>query len=198
MRKGFSLLEVIIVVAIASTIVLVVANLGSNTNLLNNLVSQELQSKSDISQTLQIMTTAIRSASPSASGAYPIISAATSSFIFYSDTDGDGIVERVRYFLASSSIKEGLVQPTGTPATYPTSSEVVTDIIDSLVLSTSTPLFSYYNLNYTGSQPAMTSTVDVSTIRLVKIAFSADTKPQQSPGPQYFSAFIDIRNLRSN
>lgn len=198
MRKGFSLLEVIIVVAIASTIVLVVANLGSNTNLLNNLVSQELQSKSDISQTLQIMTTAIRSASPSASGAYPIISAATSSFIFYSDTNGNGIVERVRYFLASSSIKEGLVQPTGTPATYPTSSEVVTDIVDSLVLSTSTPLFSYYNLNYTGSQLAMTSTADVSTIRLVKIAFSADIKPQQSPGPQYFSAFIDIRNLRSN
>lgn len=196
--KGFSLIEVLIVVVIATAIVLVVSNLSGNVSLLNTLVSQELQSKSDISQTLQIMTTDVRSAGPSASGAYPIDSATTSSFIFYSDTNGDGVNERVRYFLASSTIYRGFIKPTGTPPTYSTSSEVLTDMIDNVIIPTSTMLFSYYDASYTGTQPAMTSTVSVQNIRLVNISFYADVQPKQSPGPQYFSTLIDIRNLRSN
>jgi prepilin-type N-terminal cleavage/methylation domain-containing protein len=198
MKKGFSLIEIIIVVAIASSVVIVVSNLSGNVTLLNNLVSQELQSKSDISQTLQIMTSDIRSAGPSANGAFPIDSASTSSFSFYSDSNKDGRTERLRYFVSSSSIYRGIIQPTGTPATYPTSTEIAIALIDNLVLQTSTPLFSYYDANYTGTQPAMTSTVDVSQIRLVGVSFYADTKPQQSPGAQYFSIFVDVRNLRSN
>lgn len=198
MKKGFSLIEIIIVVAIASSIVLIVSNLSGNISLLNGFVSQELQSKSDISQTLQIVTTEIRSAGLSANGAYAIVSAATSSFIFYSDVDESGPAERVRYYLASSTIYRGVISATGTPATYPTSTEVVTDMIDSVIIPSSTVLFSYYDSSYSGTQAAMTSTVDVSPIRLVRISFYADVKPQQSPGPQYFSTLVDIRNLRSN
>ncbi len=197
MKNGFSLIEILIVVAIASSIVLVVSNLSGNVSILNSLVSQELQSKSDINQTLQIVTTEIRSAGPSASGAYAISAAATSSFVFYSDTNGDGIAERVRYFLASSSIYRGVIQPTGTPATYPTSSEVTTSMVDNVIIPSSTVLLSYYDTSYTGTQPAMTSTADVASIRLVRVSFYSDVKPQQSPGPQYFSVLVDIRNLRS-
>lgn len=198
MRQGFSLIEILVVVAIASAIVLVASNLNSNVSVLNSLVSQQLQSKSDITQTLQIVTTDIRSASASANGGYPIESAATSSFVFYSDPDGDGLAERIRYFLASSSIYRGITQPTGTPAVYVTSTETVTNMFDNIILSSTTPLFSYYDASYAGSQPAMTSTVDVSPIRMVGIAFSADVQPMQSPGPQFFSTLIAIRNLRSN
>ena len=86
-------------------------------------MSQELQSKSDIKQTLQIVTTEIRSASASANGAYAIDSAGTSSFAFYTNLHENGIMEHVRYFFASSTIYKGVIQPTGTPASYPTSSE---------------------------------------------------------------------------
>ena len=198
-RGGFSLIEIIVVVAIASSIVLIVSNLSGNVSLLNGLVSQELQSKSDITQTLQIVTREIRSAAPSASGAYPIDSAATSSFVFYSDSNNDGKVDRVRYFLASSTVFRGVIIPTGTPATYPTATETMTDMIDSVsVPSSTTLLFKYYDSSYTGIQSAMTSTVDVTPIRMVGISFYTDVKPQQSPGPQYFSTLINIRNLRSN
>jgi len=192
------LLEVIIVVAIAASIVIVVSNLGGNVTLLNGLVSQELQTKSDINQTLQIMTTQIRSACISANGAYPIVAAATSSFIFYSNGADNGVVERVRYFFSSSTIWRGTIQPTGTPATYPTATEVVTDMLDNVILPSSTPLFRYYSASYSGAQPAMTSTLDVSPIRLVLMSFSTDVNPKQSPVPQYFSTSADIRNLRSN
>jgi prepilin-type N-terminal cleavage/methylation domain-containing protein len=198
MRQGFSLVEIIIVVAIAASIVIVVSNLSGNISLLNGLVSQELQTKSDINQTLQIMTTQIRSACTSANGAYPIVSAATSSFIFYSNGDDNGVLQRVRYFLSSSTIWRGTIQPAGTPATYPTATEIVTDMVDNVIIPSSTALFSYYSAAYTGTQAAMTSTLDVSPIRMVLMSFTADVNPKQSPGVQYFSIASDIRNLRSN
>jgi len=198
-RKGFSLIEIIIVVAIAATLVLAVSGLGGNVNGLNNLVSQELQSKSDINQTLQILTTEIRSASAAQNGAYPIESAASSSLVFYSDIDKDGSAERVRYFYGTSTIWKGMVQPTGTPAMYPTATEVVIDLVDNVIPpTTSTPLFTYYGASYTGTQAPLAAPVAVSAIRLVGISFYSDVQPSQSPGAQYFSSLVDVRNLRSN
>ncbi len=197
MREGFSLLEVVIVIAIATTIVFVVGNLGSNTNVLNTLVSRELQSKADVDQNLQIMTTAIRSATQSANGSYAIVSAGTSSLVFYSNGAAGGAINRVRYFLSSSSIYSGIIQPTGTPAVYPTSSEAITDLIDNVVIVGSSSLFLYYNDSYIGpTSTAMTSTVDVSSIRLIGLSFYTTVAPSSSPAPQYFSRFINIRNLR--
>ena len=199
MRKnGFSLVEVVIVVAIAISLVIIVSNLSGNISSLNGLISQQLQSKSDTTQTLQIITTEIRSASPSQAGAYPIDAATTSSFAFYSDINKDGSTEHIRYFLASSTIYKGVISATGTPATYPTSTEIVTDIIDNVIISTSTPLFRYYDESATTTQNPLSSPVTVSNIRLVEISFLSDINPQQTPKPESFSTLIDIRNLRSN
>jgi prepilin-type N-terminal cleavage/methylation domain-containing protein len=197
-RNGFSLLEILIVVAIAASVVMVVSGLSGNVNILNGLVSQQLQSKSDIEQTLQIMTTEIRSSEPSGSGAYAIDSASTSSFAFYSDINKNGLPDHVRYFLSSSTIYKGVIAPTGTPATYPTSSETVTDIIDHVSVTTSTPLFQYYDASYSGTQGPMSVPPVVANIRLVQVSFDADVQPQTAPGPEYFSILVDIRNLRSN
>lgn len=185
-------------VAIASSIVFVVSSLSGNVSGLNGLVSQELQSKSDISQTLQIMTSEIRSAGPSGNGSFPIDVAGTSTFGFYSDIGKDGSVEHIRYFLASSSIEKGVIKPTGTPATYPTSTEIVTDLIDNVIIGTTTPLFAYYDSNYTGSQAPLPQPVDLSQVRIVRVSFYSDTKATQAPTAQFFSTLVDIRNLRSN
>lgn len=198
--RGFSLIEILIVVAIATSIVFVVGNLGSNTDVLNTLVGRELQSRSDIDQTLQAMTTQIRSATQSAGGAYPIVSAGTSTLTFYSNGDNGGIVERVRYFFTSSTIYEGTTQPTGTPAAYPTSGEVITSMVGGVGVPASSSLFSYYDDSYAGpTSSAMTSTADVTPIRLVGISFfvlmpAASSSPATTP--QYFSRLVDIRNLR--
>ena len=199
MRNGFSLIEILVVIAIATIVIVVVGNVGSNMNVLKGLVSQELQSQSSVSQELQIMTMDIQSAEPSAAGAFPINSAGTSSFAFYANADNDPNPELVHYFLASSSIWRGVTQPTGSPATYPTSTEVDTAVISNVFISTGTPLFSYYTSAYTGAQAAMTSTVDVSPIQLVGITFIVNTAQRtQAPTPQYYHSLVDIRILHSN
>ena len=106
-EKGFSLVEVLIVVAIAASLVIIASNFSGNVSGLNTLISQQLQSKSDTSATLQIITSEIRSASASQNGAYPIDSASTSSFAFYSDINKDGKPSTSDIFLRPPrSIKE--------------------------------------------------------------------------------------------
>ena len=151
-KNGFSLVEVLIVVAIAAGVVIVVGNIGTNVGNLNGFIASNLQSKSDIAQTLQIMTSEIRSAEPFAAGAYPIVSAGTSSFSFFSDINDSGAVDYVSYFLASGTIYRAVIAPTGTPATYPTSSQVLYDVIDDVSLLSSTSLFTYYGASYYGRQ----------------------------------------------
>jgi len=59
-------------------------------------------------------------------------------------------------------------------------------------------MFRYYDQNYTGSEPAMTSPINVAIIRVVGITITADKDPKTEPGPVTHQIFLDIRNLRSN
>jgi prepilin-type N-terminal cleavage/methylation domain-containing protein len=199
-KNGFSLLEVLVVIAIAGAVIVVVGNVGTNIGSLNGLIENNLQSKSDVAQTLQIIASEIRGAGPSAAGAYPIVAAATSSFSFYSNINDNGIIDYVSYYLASSTIYRVLIAPTGTPATYPTSSQITFDMIDNVTLVSSTPLFSYFDTSYAGSGSSMASPVAVASVRLVRITFTSATQknPSQPSPPQYYSTLIDIRNLDSN
>jgi len=200
-RGGFSLIEVLIVIVIAASVVIVVSNFGTNISGLNGLITNELRSKADISQTLSIMANEIRSAEPSAAGAYPIYAAASSSFTFYTSAHQDGVIDQITYYLASSTLWRAFIAPTGTPATYPTSSQVINDEVDNVSLvSSSTPLFSYYGASYVGSGSPLSSPVAVAAVRLVGITFSSQVNknPNQPASPQYFSTIIDIRNLDSN
>ena len=197
-REGFSLIEVILFAAIGGAILFVVANMTRNVSQIEDFVNQKLKSRGDLEQTFQILVTDIRSAGASSGGAYPIESASTSSLVFYSDVDQDGIMEKVRYALATSTIRRGLVEPTGNPLVYASSSEVLTNIIENVIVSTSTNLFDYFDSTYYGSSSAMISPINISIIRVVKISVFVDTNPGKSPKPTLFSDTITIRNLRSN
>lgn len=197
-RGGFSLFEVLIVTALFGLVLLSVVSLRGNLDSLQNIINQRLQSRSDLAQTLQIFVTELRSAGPSSLGAYPIETAATSSLVFYSDIDKDGLFERVRYTFVSSSIQKGVIKPSGNPLTYATSSEATTTVVNYVVPQASTSIFTYYDTNYTGSESALAQPVSVSDVRIVKISIYADVSPETSPAPVFFTNTVNIRNLRSN
>lgn len=197
-RKGFSLIEVIIFAAIMGALIFVVSSLTSNVANIENFVNQKLQSRNSLEQTFQMLVTEIRSAGPSSNGAYQIESASTSSLVFFSDIDQDGVFERVRYALGTSTIAKGFIKPSGNPLTYATSSEIIGDVMTNVIVSTSTSLFSYFDSAYTGSQTAMTSPIDISKIRVVKVSVYVDVNPGKAPKAAFFSDTITIRNSRSN
>ena len=196
--KGFSLVEVIIFAAITASLIFVVSSLTGNVANIENFVNQKLQSRSSLEQTFQMLVTEIRSAGPSSNGSYQIELASTSSLVFFSDIDQDGIFERVRYTLGTSTISKGFVEPIGNPLVYATSSEVMKDVMTDVIVSTSTSLFSYFDSAYTGSQASMASPIDVSKIRVVKMSVYVDINPGKTPKAVFFSDTVTIRNSRSN
>ncbi len=198
-RSGFSVIEVLISAAVFTVLIFVVATLRTNVDTLSNLVSQKLQSRQDIDRAMEQMVTEIRSAAPSNQGAYPVEAATTSTLIFYSDVDSDGLFERIRYTVGTTTLDRGVTKPSGTPLAYSSSSETVSTLVSNLTRTTSSNVFTYYGDDYTGVEDplAPTSTL-ASAVRLVRVTLYVDVRPREAPRPAYVSQLISIRNLRDD
>jgi prepilin-type N-terminal cleavage/methylation domain-containing protein len=195
-RSGFTLFEVIIAIALSSIIVLGIGKFSNSISSVGVLINNELQADHDIQLAFRDIVSEIRSMEPSGAGAYPLETATTSSIVFYSDIDQDGIPERVRYTMATSSFQKGVIRPTGNPLTYPTSTEVVTTVAPSIIRSSST--FDYFDSSYTGTQTPLASPVSILAVRVVRVNLVAEVSTSTAPRPLILSNTITIRNLRSN
>ncbi len=197
LNKGYSLAEIVVVLGILGILVAAIGKFQKDYVVFSRIFNNELNLVDDARKILRPMANEIRSASPSATGAYAIESAGTSSLIFFSDISGDAKTERVRYFLSGTTLKKGVKSATGNPATYGT--EVVTDVVSG-IRNGSSAVFSYYDTNYTGSSTSSPLTYPISTdsIRLVKITFVIDAISSDSISSTTVSTQVSLRNLKDN
>lgn len=196
LRRGFSLLELVLVIGIFGGLTVIISSFGEQVQLMSNLINQNLQVEQELSETFKVIVTEIRSMGPSSAGAYPIVAASTSSLAFYSDIDQDGTFELVRYFFATSTFERGIVEPTGVPPIYATSSEIVKTAVRNVLFASSS--FQYFGSGYTGVEAPLASPIDLPQVRVVRITVTADINPKVAPKPTTFTNTITVRNLRSN
>ena len=196
LRAGFTLFEVVIAIALSSIIVLGIGKFSNSISSVGVLINNELQADHDIQLAFRDIVSEIRSMESSAVGAYPLETATTSSIIFYSDIDADGVPERVRYTMTTSTFQKGVVKAAGNPVTYSTSTEVVSTVAPSIIKSSST--FDYFNSSYTSTEAPLASPVSISTVRVVRVNLIAEVSTSTAPRPLMLSNTITIRNLRSN
>ena len=193
-NRGFTLIEILVAMAITSGCLLFVTYFAINVSGFGNSLSTRLESEFELQLTLRAMISEIRSMGPGGNGAYPIATATGTTFTFYSDIDGNGTFEQIRYFLEGAILKKGVTQPTATePVLYPSANEVIAPVVHYL---TSTSIFMYYPEGLPGDIPPLASPVDVSKIRLVQIAGTVDKDTSQPPSPTTLSITVTIRNLR--
>jgi hypothetical protein len=143
------------------------------------------------------MVTELRAARTSVAGAYAIDTAGTSTVVFYSDVNGDGNTEKVRYFLSSTTLKRGVITPSGSPLSY-TGSESISELVHGVRNTSSQPIFEYFDSSYTGTSSAMTQPVSIANIRLVKVNIIIDMNVSRSPVQQTVTTQAEIRNLKDN
>ncbi|MBI2065410.1 MAG: prepilin-type N-terminal cleavage/methylation domain-containing protein [Candidatus Yanofskybacteria bacterium] len=198
-NSGFTLIEIIIAISILSGIIFVVSMFGLDIFDLQIFLGDIFVVQQEITATLTEMGIEVRAMGPSANGSYPVESASTTSFVYYSDMDGDGSFERIRYFVVGNVLRKGVIKPVGNPATYPLADEVTRDVVRDLILPpvADQPLFSYHDGNYTGTQEPMSEPVDINRIRLIKVVITADKTPQDNLGRFDYSSLMLIRNLRN-
>ncbi len=196
-NKGFTLIEMLVTVAVFSIVALIVMSFARDVYYYDSVFSKGLTSYDEARKVLSPMTSEIRSASPSSLGSYAIEKADVNEFIFYSDIDNNGNKERIRYFLDGNILKKGVIKPTGSPLQYVSGSEVITNIITG-VSNGATPIFTYYNSNYSGSGNPLVQPVSILEVRLVKINIMIDIDPNRPPAPIVVTTQVSIRNLKDN
>ncbi len=198
-NTGVTLPELLVVVGITSIIVLALTSFQKDIFFNNKFAADSLSSAQDARSILRTMIAELRVTSPSSNGAYAIAQAATSSITFFSDTDGDGVKDQIRYYLTgTTTLKKGVVKPTGSPLVYNSANETFKTLAINLKNSSSSPLFEYYDSGYAGTSSPMTYPLDITRIRLVKINLLIDADPNRSPIPRTYTSQTSLRNLKDN
>ncbi|MCL5795738.1 MAG: prepilin-type N-terminal cleavage/methylation domain-containing protein, partial [Patescibacteria group bacterium] len=82
-KRGFSLVEIIIVIAIATAIFLAVFNFGNSIFSFNSNAQKNLSAQTDARRVLKTMAKELRSASPSSLGSYPVALASSTAITFF-------------------------------------------------------------------------------------------------------------------
>lgn len=196
-NKGLTLIEILITLAIFTIIMGLVGNFARDLFYYEDVFSGGLTSYDEARKIFQPISSEIRSASPSSLGSYPIEATDATSFIFFTDIDNDGLKERVRYYLSGTNLMRGEIIPSGTPLQYLPETETSSEIIHG-VRNGSTPIFTYFDSNYNGSNSPLTQPVSALSVRLVKITLVIDNDPNKPPAPVTVTTQISIRNLKDN
>lgn len=115
---GFTLVEVILTVAIFSIISLAAFSLISSYNKTSDLVAVQLALQSDGRNSLSQMVNDMRRINGGSNGAFAIDSATANSFIFYSNIDADSYFEKVEYFVSGNELRKSVTKPSGSPLIY--------------------------------------------------------------------------------
>lgn len=199
-ERGISLIEVLVGISMFALLLVGITALYLSSVREKDIVFEQLLTQSEGRRAVQNFINDVRRATYSSIGAYPLQTAGTSTIIFYSDIDADTYRERIRYFVATGTLKRGVTRATGSPLTYVTSTEVITEMAHSIVTSPTGSIFYYYDQNYTGGATStpLTQPVNVSTVRLVEIRLTIERDPFKSPVPLYVQTKTEIRNLKSN
>jgi len=194
-NNGFTLIEMVLSVSIFIIILLGATFLSKNIWTYNSIISTNFSNVTAGKNAIKKMEAEIRTASAANNGSYAVNQANATSFTFFSDLNGDGLKEKVRYFLNGTSLQRGIVIPSGSPLGY-TNSETITTLLTNI--TNTTTIFNYYDTSYDGTTASLTIPVDVSVIRLVKITLTVDNNTNLPPPAVTFTTQVSLRNLKDN
>lgn len=196
-KKGITLVETLVSVAVLVAIIVFIGAFQSDVFSLNNFIQTGLQNQSEAKKIIRPFANEVRSASQSSLGAYPIAESTPTSFSFYSDINGDGLKEKINYFLEDDIFKKSTIEPSGQPLEYNEDNEEVIRVVHDV---TNTDIFEYYDSTYDGtaSSTALIQPVTNSDVRLVKVRLVIDSDPNDEISPIEVSTQVSIRNLKDN
>lgn len=191
-HAGYTLIECLLVIAITLIIIPV---LYASIQTLYDTHAQTLARSfalTNASKVSERLARDIRSSVHAEDGSLPLVAIATSSITLYTDTDMDGYVERVRYFLDQETLRVGIIEPTST-SSYPTGTEVVDTIVTDVInLETNTPVFRYF----TATSSEVTTSTQLLTVRRVDVTIHTQKQFRGRTGDAVLTTSISIRNLK--
>jgi type II secretory pathway pseudopilin PulG len=191
-QKGMTLIEAMVWIAI-----FIAAMIALTTSLIsfyraNSFAIKDAAAIQSAQHAMDTAVRAIRTASYSNNGAYPIISIAANQISFYANvTKGDPYTQKIRFFTQGNSFKEGVIEPTGDPPAY-TGTEIVTslsDYVQNITVATST--FFYYDQN----GMLINDYTQFQKVRFVTVNLVVDASTSSLPTQLTLISSAALRNL---
>jgi prepilin-type N-terminal cleavage/methylation domain-containing protein len=193
---GFTLIEVIITIAIFSVLIFGVSKMLAD--IFQNSNSQ-IATMDNIDYARSVSSRFVSEIRSAAYGSYPLITAQDSNIKFYSSVGAvSGKVNMINYYVADTTLYKDVFTSSGSPPTYTISSH--TAVLKNLS-NGSAPLFYYYNGDYDGVNDIepLLQPVNITQVRFVKINLGIQNQiNKQNPSTFYLTSGASIRALKDN
>ncbi|PIR45589.1 MAG: hypothetical protein COV09_00640 [Candidatus Vogelbacteria bacterium CG10_big_fil_rev_8_21_14_0_10_50_13] len=194
-NSGFTLLEMLITLGILGLVIVGVYRLAGDLLVDNFYIQQKALAESEGRSALKTMIGELRGASQSNTGVFPLESASSTGVVFYADTDGDNLFERIRYTAVAAELKRGVIVPSGSPLSYDPADETEKTLTSRLATTT---VFSFFDKNYAGTSSPLVEPVSLNDVRLVNIDLLLDIDDRLATNPFELSGWATLRNLKDN
>lgn len=192
--QGFTLLEITVVIAIFIALSIVGADFVISGLKANIFGYEQDTAVSNARKVINVINQEIRETAQSDRGDYLLDTVATNTLTFFSNIDSDSNTEKIRYFLDGTSLKKGVIHPTGTPLEYQGANEIVTKVAD-YINNQSLAVFTYFDTN---NNQISNPTTYKKNIRLIHLMLKINVTPNRAPIDYIVNTDVQIRNLKDN
>lgn len=194
--KGLTLIEIILVMAISSIIIMALMRFMAAGYPLSRVVFLQASSTETARVQLKRLSKALRELRESDTGAYGLVAAEPQRIVFYSDIDSDDTTERVRYELVGTDLTRGIIKPSGEPLAYREEEEEVA-VVAGRVQNGGAAVFTYYTGDYP-ADPMPLSPADLMAVKYIQFRLMIDADPDVDPLPIEVLSQVQLRNLKVN
>ncbi|MDD4333000.1 MAG: prepilin-type N-terminal cleavage/methylation domain-containing protein [Patescibacteria group bacterium] len=184
--SGFSLIEMLVAMSIFILVFLVGSDFIIKGFRSTSFEAEQTTQIKSARRAMEIMAKEIRGANSSARGDYPLATIEPTNFIFYNDIDNDGQIEKIRYFLDETFLKEAVTKP-GVDNSYGSPAATSTLAANAFI----EPIFFYFDENNS-------ATGVINNIRLINIKLKISSLSDRFSAPYLLESSVELRNLKDN
>ncbi len=191
--RGLTFVEMIVTVGVFGMIMVAIVNsilffYRANTS----SIEQEYQVE-HARRGAELIIRDLREMTYADTGAYPLATMGSSTITFYTDTDTDGSIERIRYTLTGTNLFRNVTEASGSPTNYTGGGATTT--VSRFIRNNEegTPFFRYYN----ASNTEVTAPSAIATVVSVTVNLVVDIVTVHTPGKFTLKESATLRNLRA-
>jgi len=187
-KKGFSLVELVVVIGLVSILSLVVMTMLTRGFSAYRIKKQSVELEEKAAAVMREFEQTTRAATE-------IETATDNTIAFYRFYDlTSPSPDRVRYFMENTTFKVGITHPYGVEPdiTYPAENETIEMIIENV--TNPELIFTFYD-----SAGAEIETItDISSVKMIGLTISLDKDPNNPPNPITETTKVMLRNMKNN